>query len=205
MSQRDECSTPTIIPAPPVWNLQPMQQMFAKQDDDDQDADDTDDDQDDDDADDEDDDDAEQDSDDDDDSDDDENDEGEEGFDGEYDEKRARKTIDNLRRLLKEAKQKKGQKAQANESPTSRKLRGENLRLRVALKIGMDPDLADRLVGDTEEELLEDAEKLLKKFVRKGGEKSSSGTRQPRPRGGSAPTKKVEKSVESILDEALGK
>ena len=40
-------------------------------------------------------------------------------------------------------------------------LESATLRLRVALKHGLNEDLADRLRGTTEEELLEDAEKIL--------------------------------------------
>lgn len=40
----------------------------------------------------------------------------------------------------------------------------ENLRLRVALDKGLDPDLIDRLQGSTKEELEQDADKLIEKF-----------------------------------------
>jgi len=64
-------------------------------------------------------------------------------------------------------------------------LEAENLRLRIGLKHGLHSDLIDRLKGSTEEELLEDAEKLLDLF---GGKKPP--TQQPREklRGGGDPT-----------------
>lgn len=70
-------------------------------------------------------------------------------------------------------------------------LEAENLRLRVALKLKgeLPEDLIERLRGETEEELMEDAEKLIGFF-----EKRTPPTNQPKPRlkGGSDPTQETE-------------
>lgn len=121
-------------------------------------------------------------------------------FDGPFDAKRARRTIDKLRADLKAAKQKPAPKDDAETA----KVRTENLRLRVALKAGIDEDLADRLRGTTEEELLEDAQKLLDRFYPQDKKPES---RQPKPRlkGGTDPNKEPELSPDQLVKKALGR
>lgn len=124
------------------------------------------------------------------------------GFDGPFDAKRARRTIDRLRRERNAARD--AAKGASKDAPDSVKLQTENLRLRVALKVGLDDDLADRLRGSTEEELLEDAQKLLDRFY--PAEKKLP-TRQPKPnlRGGSRPEEEPELSADDIVKKALGR
>ena len=121
-------------------------------------------------------------------------------FDGPFDAKRARRTIDKLRADLKAAKQKPAPKDDAETA----KVRSENLRLRVALKAGIDEDLADRLRGSTEEELLEDAQKLLDRFY---PQDKKPETRLPKPRlkGGTEPNKEPELSADQLVEKALGR
>lgn len=140
-------------------------------------------------------------------SDDDENDDEQDddvGFEGEFDPKRARNTIDRLRRELKAAKE---TKSNPKGSAASVKLQQENLRLRVALKAGLDDDLADRLRGSTEEELLEDAQKLLDRFYPADDGKKKLETRQPKPRlkGGSKPNEEPELDADQIVEKATGR
>lgn len=124
----------------------------------------------------------------------------EDGFDGEFDAKRARRTIDKLRNDLKAAKAAKP----TRDSKETATVRAENMRLRVALKAGLDDDLADRLRGETEDELLADAEKLLNRFY---PEKKTLDTRQPRPKfkGGSKPNEEPELSATEAVAKALGR
>lgn len=66
----------------------------------------------------------------------------------------------NLRKRAKEAEEKAaGADESAQRLPA---LEAENLRLRVGLKHGLPDAIVDRLKGDTEEDLLADAEALLK-------------------------------------------
>lgn len=90
---------------------------------------------------------------------------------------------DRLKRELKEAQEK-----AAKGGETSK----ETLKLRVALRKGLSEVQAKRLVGDTEEELVKDADELLESFGGAGNGKSEDGedgedgeegtppTRQPR-------------------------
>lgn len=127
--------------------------------------------------------------------------EDDEGFDGEFDAKRARRTIDRLRRERNTARE---AAKNAKNDPETTKLQAENLRLKVALRVGLDDDLADRLKGATEDELLEDAQKLLDRFY--PAEKKPP-VRQPRPllRGGSDPDGEPELSADDIVSRALGR
>jgi len=127
--------------------------------------------------------------------------EDEDGFEGEFDAKRARRTIDRLRRERNTARE---TARSAKNDPEMTKLQAENLRLRVAMKVGLDDDLADRLKGSTEDELLEDAQKLLDRFY--PGEKKLS-SRQPKPnlKGGSKPDEEPELTADDIVKEALGR
>jgi hypothetical protein len=131
-----------------------------------------------------------------------ENEDSEEGFDGEFDAARARRTINRLRRERNAARE---AVRTAKSSPESESLRAENMRLRVAMTAGLDADLADRLRGNTEDELLEDAQKLLDRFY--PAEKKPLPTRQPKPalRGGSNPDEEPELSPDDIAKRILGR
>ena len=89
----------------------------------------------------------------------------------------------NLRAAKKAAEAKNaenGDKAQRAEA-----LEAENLRLRVAVKHGLPESLVKRLSGSTEEEMLQDAEELMKLF---GSKAPPSNQPKPRLRGGGDPT-----------------
>lgn len=90
-----------------------------------------------------------------------------------------------LRKRAKEAEEK--VKGAEDSGARVTALEAENMRLKVAVKLGgqLPDDLIERLRGDTEEELLEDAEKLLAHF-----ETRKPPTIQPRQklRGGGDPT-----------------
>lgn len=89
----------------------------------------------------------------------------------------------NLRAAKKAAEAKSaelGDKAQRAEA-----LEAENLRLRVAVKHGLPESLLKRLSGSTEEEMLQDAEELMKMF---GSKAPPSNQPKPRLRGGGDPT-----------------
>lgn len=90
-----------------------------------------------------------------------------------------------LRKRTKAAEQKAQENADKGERVTA--LEAENLRLRVGLKHGLPDTLIERLKGDSEEELLEDAEKLLA-LIAPG--KTPPPRQQPRERlrGGGDPT-----------------
>ncbi|MEY4081471.1 MAG: hypothetical protein RL430_1901 [Actinomycetota bacterium] len=123
------------------------------------------------------------------------------GFDGEFDAQRARRTIDRLRRERNDAREK--AKGAAN-SPELSSLKAENMRLKVALSTGLDADLADRLRGDTEDELLEDAQKLLDRFY---PENKKPEPRQPKPapRGGARPGAEPELTADDVVKAALAR
>jgi len=197
MSQSDE-NVPMFVP--PIfggWHTQTEQQMLGKDEgdaDEDEDAgDDAESDEDDD----------EQGSDDDDDDSGDDDKDDEKDFEGEFDSKRARKTIDRLRRELKAAKT---TKATPKVNGQTAKVQAENLRMRVAIRTGLDEDLADRLRGSTEEELLEDAAKLLDRFYPDDKEDKKE-TRQPKPkpRGGSKPNEEPDLSAADLVKAATGR
>lgn len=128
--------------------------------------------------------------------------EEDDGFDGPFDAKRARRTIDRLRRERNAARD--AAKKTKNDPEELGKLQAENLRLRVAMTVGLDVDLADRLRGSTEEELLEDAQKLLDRFY---PDEKKLPTRQPKPapKGGSKPDEEPELSADDIVEQALGR
>jgi hypothetical protein len=90
-----------------------------------------------------------------------------------------------LRKRLKDEESKGRENADKGEKVTA--LEAENLRLRVGLKHGLPSDLIDRLKGSTEEEIVEDAEKLLSLFSTGKGKPP---TQQPKKqlRGGGDPT-----------------
>lgn len=125
----------------------------------------------------------------------------EDGFDGEFDAKRARTLISRLRTERNKARDEvKAVKA----DPEAPKLQGENLRLRVALRVGLDEDLADRLRGSTEDELLEDAQKLVDRLS-PAEKKLEDRTPKPRLRGGSTPDREPELSADDLVKKALGR
>ncbi len=123
------------------------------------------------------------------------------GFDGEFDAKRARTLIDRLRNERNRARD---EAKNAKNSPELTTLQKENLRLRVAISTGLDADIADRLRGDTEDELLEDAQNLIDRFFPKD-KKLEDRTPKPRLRGGSTPGKDPELTPEEIVKQALGR
>lgn len=89
----------------------------------------------------------------------------------------------NLRAAKKAAEAKNteiGDKAQRAEA-----LEVENLRLRVAVKHGLPESLVKRLSGSSEEEMLQDAEELMKLF---GSKAPPTNQPKPRLRGGGDPT-----------------
>src|SRR5690606_1676617 len=88
------------------------------------------------------------------------------------------------------------------DAPDVAKTQAENLRLRVALATGLDEDLADRLRGNTREELIADAEKLI---ARLSPNKPEDRTPKPRLRGGSNPDKDPETTPDDVVTAALGR
>lgn len=129
-----------------------------------------------------------------------------EGEDEKFDLERALAKIrkqnseaENLRKRAKEAEE----KAAGSDEKDSRikALEAENLRIRVGAKHGLPEELIERLRGETEEEILADAEKLLA-FV--------APTRRPptdkpteRLRGGTAPTAEPEETDVSKIGERM--
>lgn len=110
-----------------------------------------------------------------------------EGFDADKARDKIRKVNSENRNLRKRTAEAEAKLKGADESGQKvTALEADNLRLRIGLKHGLHADLIDRLQGSTEEELLEDAEKLLDLF---GGAKKPP-TQQPREklRGGGDPT-----------------
>lgn len=120
------------------------------------------------------------------------------GFEGEFDAKRARSLITKLRDQLKQQRE----AGKPKDSPTTAKLQDENLRLRVALSVGLDEDLADRLRGSTREELLEDAQKLVDRL---SPQKLEDRTPKPKLRGGTTPDKEPEVSSDDVAKAILGR
>lgn len=113
----------------------------------------------------------------------------ESGFDPDKAREKIRKLnseASGLRKRAKEAEEKAKNAEGSGERVSA--LEAENMRLKVAVKLGgqLPDDLIDRLRGSTEEELLEDAEKLLGHF-----EQRKPPTNQPREklRGGGDPTR----------------
>lgn len=79
---------------------------------------------------------------------------------------------------------------------TAKQLQIENLRLKVAFSKGLPPALIERMRGETEEELVKDADELLALF----GENAKRGVPPP-PRGGSPKIDlSAEKDPEKIRD-----
>ncbi|WP_336647532.1 hypothetical protein [Microbacterium sp. MMO-10] len=124
------------------------------------------------------------------------------GFEGEFDAKRARTLITKLRGERDKARQAAADAAKGGKEDP--KLQGENLRLRIALRAGLDEDLADRLRGSTEDELLEDAQKLVERLSPKTN-KLEDRTPKPRLRGGTSPEKEPEISSADVAKQILGR
>lgn len=97
--------------------------------------------------------------------------------------RKANSEARNLRKRAADAEAKAKEAGENGEKVTA--LEAENLKLRVALKHGLPENIAKRLQGTTEEELLEDAEELMGAF-----ETRKPPTNQPREklRGGGNPT-----------------
>lgn len=123
---------------------------------------------------------------------------------------KAREGETETQRLEREKKELETKLADASKSGDSA---DELLRLRVALKKGLNENDVKRLVGSTEDELLKDADELLKSFGRggkseegEGGEEGGDGVRRvPRgshnpgdPNPGEGADIKVDKALESI-------
>lgn len=77
----------------------------------------------------------------------------------------------------------KAKAARAESDARTKKAETELLRLRVAMRKGLNETQAKRLVGETEEELETDADELLKTFKPAGGDGDGDG-KQPRRRPG---------------------
>lgn len=89
----------------------------------------------------------------------------------------------NLRKRTKDAESKAKDAADKGERVTA--LEAENLRLRVGVKHGLPEALIKRLSGTTEEEILQDAEELMKLFGKKAPPSNQS---REKLRGGGDPT-----------------
>lgn len=125
--------------------------------------------------------------------------------DGEFDADKAR---DKIRKLNSEAKNlreraKKADEAEKNATDAAQEnstLKAENLRLKVAIKAQLPAEIAERLRGDTEDELLEDAEKLLTLV---GGKRPPSDQPREQLRGGGDPTAPVEETDPDKIAERM--
>lgn len=114
------------------------------------------------------------------------------GEDGDGEEFDANRALAKIRKLNSENRnlraREKAATAKAEAAEESQKkvgaLEAENLRLRVGARHGLPEELIDRLQGETEEEILTDAEKLLALISPKSG---PSNRPQPKLRGGGAP------------------
>lgn len=95
----------------------------------------------------------------------------------------------NLRKRAKEAEDK--AKGADGSSERIKALEAENLRYRVGVKNGLPDWLIDRLKGDTEEEILADAEKLLQNL---NAGKGTSRKPAEKLRGGGDPTDEPDES-----------
>jgi len=105
----------------------------------------------------------------------------------------ASKALDKIKKLNSEAKNLRAAKKAAEDKAAAagdaadraKSLEAENLRLRVAASNGLPVELIDRLKGDTEEEILKDAETLLELIAAPKGAPSN----RPKPslRGGGEP------------------
>lgn len=103
----------------------------------------------------------------------------------------------NLRKRAKEAEQKAAGGDEATKQATA--LAAENMRLKVGIKHGLPEAVIDRLKGETEEELLADAQALLELLAPK-----APPTRSPRtPLGGAGAGREVEETDLSKIGERM--
>lgn len=123
----------------------------------------------------------------------------------EFDAERARAKIrklnsesKNLRRRAAEAEEKAKGAGEKDEKLTA--LEAENLRLKIGLKHGLPESVLKRLSGNTEEELLQDAEELMELFA--GSKKPPTNRPKENLRGGTDPTGEPD---EQDLDKLAGK
>lgn len=116
--------------------------------------------------------------------------------DDNWDPERARRRIERVNRENKKLRKR------VNEAPKPedvaakderlKELEPENLRLRVGYELGLPIHLADRLQGDTREEMIEDAEKLLELVA--PAKRPATRTPTETPRGGSDPAQEPEET-----------
>lgn len=117
-----------------------------------------------------------------------------EQFDADKAREKLRKINSENRNLRERAK--KAEDAAKNSAETGERLtalEAENLRLRVAVKHGLPENLAKRLSGGTEEEMLADAEELLELL---GGRKPPTNQPRERLRGGGDPTAATDETAD---------
>lgn len=123
--------------------------------------------------------------------------EGTETEDGaEFDADRA---LDKIRKLNSENKNLREAKKKAEEEAATvgdkdkriKALEAENLRIRIGAKHGLPDALIDRLKGDTEEEILADAEQLLAVVA---GKRPPTNKPKERLRGGTEPAEEPEET-----------
>ncbi|MCS4277723.1 hypothetical protein M2390_002932 [Mycetocola sp. BIGb0189] len=117
-------------------------------------------------------------------------------FDGEFDPARARQTINRLRAEEKKLKQELADAKKPTPAAPDPALQLENLQLSVALQLGIPKDLALRLRGTTEEELIADADALIAQFERKPA--APARVTRTGPKGGTTPSAEPEKSPRDI-------
>lgn len=122
-----------------------------------------------------------------------------------FDAERAREKIrklnsesKNLRKRAAEAEEKAKGAGEKDEKLTA--LEAENLRLKIGLKHGLPESVLKRLSGNTEEELLQDAEELMELFA--GSKKPPTNRPKEQLRGGTDPTGEPD---EQDLDKLAGK
>ncbi len=127
----------------------------------------------------------------------------EDGADAEDDEPSEKfdpdRALEKIRKLnsenknLREAKKAAEEKAAGSDEKDTRikALEAENLRIRIGAKHGLPDELIDRLKGDTEDDILADAEKLLAVMA---GKKPPTQRPKERPRGGTEPDEEPEET-----------
>lgn len=130
----------------------------------------------------------------------------EESEDAPFDADRALAKIRKLNsenKNLRDAKKVAEEKAAGTDEKDTRiqALEAENLRIRIGARHGLPDELIDRLKGDSEEEILADAEKLLALV----STRKAPPTRQPREalRGGGDPSAPTEETDVSKLGERM--
>lgn len=125
-------------------------------------------------------------------------------------EEQAKKNADAAKKLQElEDAQKTDQQKQAERlaelETTAKSSSLEAARLRVALRKGLTETQAKRLVGDSEEELEQDADDLLATFAPSGDDDGSTLSRRPqeRLRPGATPSAEPEKSPDELVDAVI--